>query len=187
MTIANIYFKDIIEKLTPDKTGIVIDTNIDTNNIVIESIVFEPPYTIINWEDKTKTITYCDKHDNYDMVTGTTLCILKKIVGNTIVNKVLTDIYNLQEKIDKKPNKKKWTIDYRDKDNIPKPKYKFDMYFKHDGNHKYWIAASTELNGCVAQGETMAEAIKELVLNEIDWINTAKKYGMPIPKPKSKK
>lgn len=162
----------------------------ETNDCVIESIVFEPPYTIINWSDKSKTMACCDDEDLFDMVSGASLCILKKVMGNSEVNKLLKDIYDLTtKKQSKNPNKKKWTIDYRDKSKktIRQPKYRFDLYFKRGDDRAFWMAGSKELGGCVGQGKTATEAINELALNEIEWIKTAKEYGIPIPKPNSKK
>ena len=40
--------------------------------------------------------------------------------------------------------------------------------------HRVWIAKSLHLKGCVAQGDTRLEAIKELESNEIAWLETAK-------------
>lgn len=45
----------------------------------------------------------------------------------------------------------------------------------------FWVAESTSLKGCVGQGETPIEAIKELEQNEQEWINTAKKFNISIP------
>lgn len=180
MSMRAFYFPDAYKTIGQD----------ETNDCVMESIVFEPPYTIINWSDKSKTMACCDDEDLFNMVLGTSLCILKKAMGNNEVNKLLKDIYDSStKKQSKNPNKKKWTIDYRDKNKntVKHPKYRFDLWFKCGDGHNYWMAGSKELNGCVGQGKTATEAINELALNEIEWIKTAKEYGIPIPKPNSKK
>ena len=43
--------------------------------------------------------------------------------------------------------------------------------------HRVWIAKSLHLKGCVAQGDTRLEAIKELESNEIAWLETAMAKG----------
>jgi predicted RNase H-like HicB family nuclease len=40
-----------------------------------------------------------------------------------------------------------------------------------------WVAESLVLKGCVGQGETMQEAMKELEINEGEWIK--KECGIP--------
>jgi len=43
-----------------------------------------------------------------------------------------------------------------------------------------WIMES-ELKGCVAQAYTLDDAIRELEINENEWVETATKYGIPVP------
>ena len=45
--------------------------------------------------------------------------------------------------------------------------------------HRVWIAKSLHLKGCVAQGDTRLEAIKELESNEITWLETARMLHIP--------
>ena len=61
-------------------------------------------------------------------------------------------------------------------------KYPFFVYFTQVEDHSFWIAECKLLKGCVGQGDTIEEAIKELELNEEEWLSTAKEYGIPIPK-----
>lgn len=63
-------------------------------------------------------------------------------------------------------------------------KYAFTACQKQVNGRVFWVAASTVLEGCVGQGETAAEAVRELETNEGVWIDTAKKYGIPIPEAK---
>jgi len=60
-------------------------------------------------------------------------------------------------------------------------KYNFTVYQQKVDDHVFWIAKSTDLKGCVGQGDTCAEAIQELELNEIEWLKTAEEYNIPIP------
>ena len=60
-------------------------------------------------------------------------------------------------------------------------KYEFEVYQMEVEDHLFWVAKSKRLKGCVGQGETTAEAISELEGNEIEWLETAKQCGIPIP------
>ena len=60
-------------------------------------------------------------------------------------------------------------------------KYPFNVYQTKVEDHVFWIAEIPALNGCVGQGETADEALKELELNEEAWLETAKEYGIEIP------
>jgi antitoxin HicB len=46
-----------------------------------------------------------------------------------------------------------------------------------------YLAESIDLNGCMADGETIAEAVHNLEDAMISWIKTAKELGTPIPSP----
>lgn len=52
-------------------------------------------------------------------------------------------------------------------------------YRIEDGN-VVWILSSV-LKGCVAQDKDLSVAIKELEINEKEWLETAKLYKIPIP------
>jgi antitoxin HicB len=58
--------------------------------------------------------------------------------------------------------------------------YTVELHEEVDGT---WTALVPELPGCVAAGETVAEAVRE-VSNAIDaWIESARTDGAPIPAP----
>lgn len=59
--------------------------------------------------------------------------------------------------------------------------YEFNVYRMEVDNHIFWVAESKSLKGCVGQGETSSEAIRELEENEKEWIDTAKEFNIPIP------
>ncbi|HKL00429.1 MAG TPA: type II toxin-antitoxin system HicB family antitoxin [Desulfotignum sp.] len=50
-----------------------------------------------------------------------------------------------------------------------------------------YIAEIEELKGCSAFGETPEEALREIETAMQLWIEAAKKYGKPIPRPKNQK
>lgn len=53
--------------------------------------------------------------------------------------------------------------------------------FKIDG---HWELNSLSLKGCCSQDNDLSNAIKQLEENEREWIETAKKYLINIPKEK---
>lgn len=56
--------------------------------LTINKVIYNPPATIILWNDGTKTMSKCDKEDTYDKATGFMLCVLKKKYGNKTVKKM---------------------------------------------------------------------------------------------------
>ena len=59
--------------------------------------------------------------------------------------------------------------------------YEANIYQICVENHTFWVAESKCLKGCVGQGESSAEAIKELEENEKEWLETAQEFGISIP------
>ena len=64
------------------------------------------------------------------------------------------------------------------------PRYELIIYWSKDDES--FIVEVPELLGCMADGQTYAEAVAnaELVIDE--WIETARKLGRPIPEPRGK-
>ena len=61
-------------------------------------------------------------------------------------------------------------------------KYELIIYWSKEDNA--FIAEVPELSGCIAHGKTYEEAVKN-VQDAIElWIDTAKEFDDPIPKPK---
>ena len=46
--------------------------------LVTKKVIFNPPATIVIWEDGTKTIVKCMEGDTYDAEKGLALCYMKK-------------------------------------------------------------------------------------------------------------
>ncbi len=61
-------------------------------------------------------------------------------------------------------------------------KYGFTSYKTEVEGHEFWVVESEDLKGCVAQGDTLAEALAQFEINEADWLDTATEVGIPIPK-----
>ena len=62
-------------------------------------------------------------------------------------------------------------------------KYEFEVYQMQVEDHLFWVARSKILKGCLGQGDTAEDAIKELEINEEEWIDTATVCGIPVPAP----
>ena len=45
-------------------------------------IIYNPPATIVYWNDDTKTVVKCAKSDTYNKLVGLLLCYIKKSLGN---------------------------------------------------------------------------------------------------------
>jgi predicted RNase H-like HicB family nuclease len=63
-------------------------------------------------------------------------------------------------------------------------RYELIIYWSKDDNS--FVVEVPELPGCMADGQTYAEAVKnaEEIIGE--WIETARKLGRPIPEPRGK-
>lgn len=63
-------------------------------------------------------------------------------------------------------------------------RYELIIYWSKDDNS--FVVEVPELPGCVADGQTYAEAVKnaEEIIDE--WIESARKLGRPIPEPRGK-
>ena len=48
----------------------------------IKNIIFNPPATIVFWNDGTKTVVKCDERDQFDPEKGITMAFFKKMHGN---------------------------------------------------------------------------------------------------------
>lgn len=63
-------------------------------------------------------------------------------------------------------------------------KYEIIIYWSHDDNA--YIAEVPELAGCMADGQTASEAVKNVERVIQEWIETATELGRPIPEPKGR-
>ena len=63
-------------------------------------------------------------------------------------------------------------------------KYEIVIYWsEEDGS---FIAETPELSGCMADGKTYEEAVKNIHVIIDEWIETAKELGREIPTPKGR-
>jgi predicted RNase H-like HicB family nuclease len=63
-------------------------------------------------------------------------------------------------------------------------KYEIIIYWSETDNS--YIAEVPELPGCMADGKTYQQALKNVKTVIAEWIETAKMINRPIPKPKGK-
>lgn len=63
-------------------------------------------------------------------------------------------------------------------------KYEVIIYWSEDDQS--YIAEVPELPGCVSDGATYQKALNNVEIIIKEWIETAKKLGRPIPKPKGR-
>jgi len=63
-------------------------------------------------------------------------------------------------------------------------KYELIIYWSKEDNA--YIAEAPELPGCAADGSSYEEALKNIEVVIQEWIETAKKLGRKIPKPKGR-
>ena len=63
-------------------------------------------------------------------------------------------------------------------------KYEVIVYWSNDD--KAFIAEMPELPGCMSDGKTPQDAMKNINIVAQEWIDTAHAQGRPIPKPKGR-
>ncbi|MCX6350422.1 MAG: type II toxin-antitoxin system HicB family antitoxin [Bacteroidetes bacterium] len=65
-----------------------------------------------------------------------------------------------------------------------KPHYEIIIYWSKDDNN--FIAEVPELPGCIADGNSYTEAVKNAEIVIAEWIETALSLGRPIPEPRGR-
>jgi len=64
--------------------------------------------------------------------------------------------------------------------------YKYEVIVWWSEKDQAYIAEVPELPGCMSDGDTYEEALKNVQLIISEWIETAKELGREIPEPKGK-
>jgi predicted RNase H-like HicB family nuclease len=65
--------------------------------------------------------------------------------------------------------------------------YKYEIIIYWSKEDVAFIAEVPELPGCMAHGETQEDALKNAKEAIHLWIDTAKEFGDPVPKPKGER
>ena len=64
--------------------------------------------------------------------------------------------------------------------------YKYEIIVYWSNEDEAYVAEVPELPGCMADGKTYEDVIKNVQIIISEWIDTTKSLGRPIPKPKGK-
>jgi len=64
--------------------------------------------------------------------------------------------------------------------------YKYEVIVWWSEKDQSYIFEAPELPGCMSDGETYEEALRNIQLIISEWIETAKELGREIPEPKGK-
>ena len=64
--------------------------------------------------------------------------------------------------------------------------YKYEVIVWWSEKDQAYIAEAPELPGCMSDGKTYEEALKNIQVIISEWIETANKIGREIPQPKGK-
>jgi len=64
--------------------------------------------------------------------------------------------------------------------------HKYEVIVWWSEKDQAYIAEVPELPGCMSDGETYEEALKNIQIIISEWIDTAKELGREIPEPKGK-
>ena len=76
--------------------------------LTIKKIMYKPPATIVFWNDGTKTVSVCEKDDEYNKELGFALCVLKKKYGNKTVHEMLEKYVHMANEYSEKDNAIVW-------------------------------------------------------------------------------
>ena len=63
-------------------------------------------------------------------------------------------------------------------------KYEIILYWSEDDNA--YLAEVPELAGCMAEGPSAGEALRNVEIIAQEWIETAQELGRPVPVPKGR-
>ena len=88
----------------PDEFDFEDDEDKEINSISIKKVVFNKPYTVVLWEDGTKTVVHKQDGDKWDPEKGLAMAILKKLYDGSHYMKCIN--YWMEHAIDTSKKKK---------------------------------------------------------------------------------
>lgn len=59
--------------------------------IYIERVIYSKPAIIVEWSDGVRTKSTCHKDDTWNPELGLSLCVMKRLMGQTFVNNLMRD------------------------------------------------------------------------------------------------
>ena len=77
--LADIVLDSLVVSNKPAKSNKVTSSTTMPN---IVNVIYNKPATIVFWDDGTKTVVKCGKHDKYTGEHGLVMAIVKKLYGN---------------------------------------------------------------------------------------------------------
>ena len=66
-------------------------------------------------------------------------------------------------------------------------KYKYEIIIYWSSEDNRYLAEAPELPGCMSDGKTYENALKNIEIIIDEWIETAKELGRKIPEPKCRR
>lgn len=73
---------------------------VSDKGLCIKQVIYKKPYTIVFWNDYTKTIAKTFESDQYNCETGLLICVMKKLYGRDAIVDLMRDwVPNNQEEI----------------------------------------------------------------------------------------
>lgn len=72
------------------------------------------------------------------------------------------------------------------KDKLHEPMIRYEIIIYWSQEDEAFIAEVPELAGCMADGKTYQEVLKNVEIIIQEWIETARELGRPIPEPKGR-
>ena len=64
---------------------------VDGKDVYITKVIYNKPVVIVFWSDGTKTRSTCDDQDIWNTELGLSLCVMKKLIGQDSVSKLIQD------------------------------------------------------------------------------------------------
>ena len=104
--------------------------------LTIKKIMYKPPATIVFWNDGTKTVSVCEKEDEYNKELGFALCVLKKKYDNKTVHEMLDRYVHNANEYSEKDNAIVWENKPKKK-GFRKPNVVKKIIKMHDRPNKY--------------------------------------------------
>ena len=104
--------------------------------LTIKKIMYKPPATIVFWNDGTKTVSVCEKEDEYNKELGFALCVLKKKYDNKTVHEMLDRYVHNANEYSEKDNAIVWENKPK-KNGFRKPNVVKKRIKMHDRPNKY--------------------------------------------------
>jgi predicted RNase H-like HicB family nuclease len=68
----------------------------------------------------------------------------------------------------------------------PSTEHRYEIIIYWSAEHQAFIAEAPELAGCMADGQTRAEALENIQRVIGEWIDTARSLGREIPVPRGR-